>query len=117
MQTFPSALSKFVNAAGLILQPFIGYLQQFTIAPPAFMDITVGSSPFEYLSAEPGNIFITGGTVSGITLTRGPDTITIAPDTSIPRLIPLAVDDLIEITYSVIPTIKFIPSYGQNTTS
>lgn len=81
------------------------------------MPIIVGSSPFEYLAEEPGNIFISGGTVSGITLTRGTDTITVAPSTANPRLIPVAVADIVEVTYSVLPTMKFIPSYGVNTTN
>lgn len=112
MQTFPSTLSRFVSTAGIILQPFISYLQQFTIAPPAFSDITVGASPFEYEAKEPGNVFIDGGMVSAITLTRGTDTITVTGS-----LIPVGINDIVTITYSVLPAMKFIPSYGQNTTS
>lgn len=117
MQPFPSVLSDFVNASKKVVLPWIQYLQQFTIAPPSFMDIIVGTSPFEFQSAEPGNIFISGGTVTGITLTRGGDTITVFPSTANPRMVPVAVADIVEVTYSVLPTIKFIPSYGVNTTS
>lgn len=112
MQILPSVLSQFVNKAGLVITPWIQYLQQFTIAPPAFMDITVGVSPFEYEAKEPGNIFISGGTVSLIQLTRGTDTITVTGD-----LIPVAINDTVTIIWTVLPTMKFIPSYGQNTTS
>jgi len=115
MQPFPSVLQDFVDQFKRLKNPWVQYLQQFTIAPPAFIDITVGISPFEYQSAEPGNIFISGGTVSGITLTRGTDTITVAPNTAEPRLIHVAVADIVEVTYSVLPTIKFIPSYGVDT--
>lgn len=115
MQPFPSVLQDFVSGAKKILEPWVQYLQQFTIAPPAFMDISVGSSPFEYQAKEPGNIFISGGTSSGITLTRGVDTIIVAPSTANPRMIPVAVDDIVEVTYSVLPTMKFIPAYGVNT--
>lgn len=117
MVPFYSTIARFVDNAGLILQPWIQYLQQFTIAPPAFMSISVGISPFAYEAKEPGNLFISGGTVTSITLTRGSDTIIVAPNTANPRMIPVAVADIVKVTYSVLPTIKFIPSYGSNTTS
>ena len=110
MQVFPSIIQDFIDAAKRIKEPWVQYLQQFTIAPPAFMDITVGTSPFEYLAREPGNVYISGGTVSLITLTRGPDTITVTGS-----LIPVAVADIVTVTWSVLPTMKFIPSYGVNT--
>ena len=115
MLPLPSVLQEFVDSGRKIIVPWVQYLQQFTIAPPSFMDITVGSSPFQYEAAEPGNLFITGGTVSGITLTRGADTITVFPSTANPRLVPIAVNDVVTVTYTVKPTIKFIPLYGVDT--
>lgn len=114
MQTFPNIVQAFVNRAGIILQPWMGYLQQFTTAPPAFNTIDVGVSPFEYEAREPGNIIITGGTVTDVLLTRGQETLDLGAFVTI---IPVAINDIITITYSVLPTITFIPSYGQNTTS
>jgi len=110
MQPFPSVIQDFVDNLKKIKEPWVQYLQQFTIAPPAFIDITVGTSPFEYRAEEPGNVFITGGTISGITLTRGSDTITVTGS-----LIPVAVADIVTVTWSVLPTMKFIPSYGVDT--
>ncbi len=115
MQPFPSVIQNFVDTFQKIKNPWIQYLQQFTTSPPPFMPVTVGSSPFSYQADEPGNLFISGGTVSGITLTRGPDTITVFPSTANPRLVPVAVADIVGVTWSVLPTIKFIPSYGINT--
>lgn len=115
MQPFPNITQRFINITGIIIQPWIGYLQQFTIAPPPFIDINVGASPFEYQAQEPGNIAISDGTVSSVTLTRGSDTISLGAGTN--RLIAVAINDIVTITYSVLPTIKFVPAYGQNTTS
>ena len=115
MQPLPNILHDFVNGLRKLRSPWIEYLQQFTIAPPAFMDVTPDGSPFEYEAKEPGYLFITGGTVSAITLTRGSETITVFPDTTTPRLVPVAVADIVTITYTVIPTLKFIPSYGVDT--
>lgn len=117
MIPLPNVLQDFVNKSGQIIVPWIQYLQQFTIAPPAFMDITVGSSPFEYEAEEPGNVFITGGTVSQIALIRGADTIILFLNTTTPRMVPVAVKDIVKVTFTVLPTLKFISSYGQNTTS
>lgn len=117
MQPLPNVLQDFINNGKGIKSPWIQYLQQFTIAPPSFADVIVGTSPFEYTAEEPGNIYISGGTVTGITLTRGVDTLTVFPNTVNPRLVPVAVADIVEVTYSVLPTIKFIPSYGVNTTN
>lgn len=117
MLPLPNIVQSFVDQALQIKSPWIQYLQQFTIAPPAFLIIDASGSPFEYEAKEPGNIFISGGIVSDISLTRGPDTIILFPDTSVARFVPVAVNDIVSITYSVKPIIKFIPSYGQNTTS
>lgn len=118
MVPFYSTIAKFVNREGNILQPWIQYLQQFTIAPPAFLDITIGASPFEYEAKEPGNVYIAGGTVSDISLIRGGESIVIQTSTASPRYIPVSVADIISVTYSIIPTsMKFVPNYGQNTTS
>ena len=115
MVPFYSTIAQFVNKLGIIQQPWIQYLQQFTIAPPSFLNVTVSASPFAYEAKEPGTLFVGGGTVSSITLTRGGTAITVATSTT--RLIPVGINDIVTVTYSVLPTIKFIASYGSNTTS
>ena len=113
MLPLPNVLQQFVNRAGIVVTPWIQYLQQFTIAPPHFLDITLRGSPFEYVAKEPGNLFINGGVISLITLTRGIKTLTVTGN----KFIPIAVEDTVTITYFVLPTVTFIPSYGQNTTN
>lgn len=113
MVPLPSLSSWLVDKSGRLLNPWISFLQQFVQAPPAFASVTVGASPFAYEAAEPGTLAITGGTVSDVSLTRGTDTISFG---SI-KTISVAINDTVTITYSVLPTVQFIPSYGQNTTS
>lgn len=115
MLPLPNVLQNFVDGGKKIINPWIQYLQQFTIPPPAFADITVGTSPFSYEADEPGNLFVSGGAVSSIALTRGADTIIVAPNTTNPRLVPIAIADTVTVTYTVLPTIKFIPLYGVDT--
>lgn len=113
MQPFPSTVQQFFNkSTGKIADALLKYLTQFTISPPAFMDITLTGSPFEYQAKEPGHIHIDGATTA-IALIRGTETL----DVSGVIIIPVAVDDIIEITYGVLPTVTFIPSYGYSTTS
>lgn len=117
MVPFYSTIQRFIDNSGRIIQPWIAYLQQFTIAPPDFISITVGASPFSYVAKEPGNVYASGGTVSDISLKRGVNTISVAANTTNPRMIPVGINDTVIVTYTVLPTIKFVPSYGQNTTS
>lgn len=107
MQIFPSTIQKFTDKAGQILKPWIQYLQQFTQAPPNIINLTVSSSPFSYTAKETGFVYIIGGSVSAINLIRGSISIVVTGS-----LIPTAVNDTVQVTYSVLPTIKFIPSYG-----
>lgn len=113
MIPLPSTVARFVdNRTGQVIAPWVQYLQQFTINPPDFIDITVSASPFTYTVKEPGSLFITGGTVSTITLIRGSKTLNMTGQ----KIIPVGIKDRVVVTYSVLPTITFIPSYGQNTT-
>lgn len=111
MVPLPSTLSAFVSKAGGIVQPWIAYLQQFTQAPPNVMNVSVTASPFTYTAREPGTLAITLGTVSLIVLTRGSISINITGT----KLIPVGINDTVVVTYTVVPTIQFIPAYGQNT--
>ncbi len=115
MLTLPNQNAPFTNTSGRIQRPWVQYLQQFTQAPPNWTDVIVSGSPFSYTAQEPGNISITGGTVTGVVLTRGANSINMGAGTS--KFIPVAINDTVVITYSVLPTVKFIPSYGQNTTN
>lgn len=109
MQIMPNSVARFVDrATGFILQPWISYLQQFTQAPPPFVQITVDISPFSYTAKEPGFVIVRGGTVSAISLIRGQDTIVFTGQMQVP----VSIRDTVQVTYSVLPTMIFIPIYG-----
>lgn len=111
MIPLPSQLAAFTDKNGRLQRPWTQYLQQFTQAPPNVMNVIVSASPLSYRIKEPGSVAITGGTVSGIILTRG----IIFIDLTGSKIIPVSINDIITVTYSVLPTIQFIPAYGQNT--
>ncbi len=114
MVPLPNLLAPIANKLGKILAPWNSYLQQFTQAPPNFMLQTLSGSPFVYTAHEPGTVAIEGGTITGVTLTRGIVDIVLG---TTPKLVPVAINDVVTITYSVLPTVSFIPSFGQNTTA
>lgn len=114
MQAFPNTLAAFIDKANCrIVKPWIQYLQQFTQAPGKFNPVSVGISPFSYKSAEPGFVYIKNGTITTVTLTRGSLTL----DVTGLVLIPVGVSDTVVITYTGVPTVYFIPSFGAATTS
>lgn len=106
MQIMPFSLSKFLSRA--VDYASVMYLQQFTQKPPPFVDITVDISPFSYMAVEPGFVFVTAGTVSAIALDRGTDTL----DFTGQMQVPVSIGDIVTVTYSVLPTMTFIPIYG-----
>ena len=110
MITLPSMVSKFVDNTGRLLSPWNSYLQQFTQAPAPVITVTIGVSPFAYTARIPGNLVIVGGTITAITLARGTTVINLVTTN---RFIPMGINDIVTVTYSVIPTsIQFLPSYG-----
>lgn len=104
----PNVMAPLVDKLGKIIPPWNSWFQQFSQQAPEVASVTVGTSPFSYTANTPGNLIVSGGTVSLITLTRGTTTITIATSTANPRIVPIAIGDTVEVTYTVLPTIQFL---------
>lgn len=68
--------------------------------------VTVGSSPFDYVAKQDGTLFISGGGVSGVTLSRKGQ---IAPVGSHYAPIPMTAGDTVTLTFSATPTVWFVP--------
>lgn len=69
---------------------------------------TVGASPYAYTAPAIGDVVVQGGTVSAITRTRpGQSAVNIGVTAGI---IPVQAGDVVTTTYSVAPTITFIPA-------
>lgn len=107
----PSTVRPFVDRGLKIISPWLQFLQQFVQAPPNILDVIPDGSPFSYTAVEPGLVAITSGTISAITLTRGLTIINVTGT----KLVQVSIADTVEITYSVLPTVQFIPSFGQRT--
>lgn len=68
--------------------------------------IAVGVSPFVYTSSTIGHLLVSGGTVSSIVLDRSGVDVACTKDV----FIPMAANDTVTVTYSVLPTVTFVPN-------
>lgn len=82
---------------------------EMVMQPPSdagpFMAITPGASPYAYTANRPGALSVQAGTISAITVTRGATAVTVTGAT----LIPANTGDIVTITYTVAPTVNFLP--------
>lgn len=84
---------------------FLARLAQLTAESPMTQP-AVGASPYTFTASTIGNAFLTGGTVSGIVLTRSNVSIACQPD----QFIPMAAGDTLTVTHTGAPTLTFVPS-------
>lgn len=104
----PNMTAPMVGKGGVIIPPWNSFFQQFTGSPSGIMSIVLGASPFTYQAGEPGTVVISGGTVSAVHLIRG--SVNINMGTA--RAIVVSRFDQIQITYSVLPVVQFVPFYS-----
>lgn len=69
--------------------------------------ITVGLSPYTYLADRNGTLVVQGGTVSQIAYVRNGASTNLGV---IAGPVPVLTADAVTITYSVLPTVTFLPS-------
>lgn len=70
--------------------------------------LTVGASPYTYTAPAKGFVILSGGTVSGVTFSRTKGTTYTAGQTS--GMFPLAQNDVLVVTYSVKPSMVWVPT-------
>lgn len=92
---------------GQVTQPWFGYLSQLSGVPSPILAVALGASPSAFKAPSNGTLAVTGGTVSSITLARARVSGVDVGFTS--GSVAVAANDVVTITYSVAPTINFIP--------
>ena len=75
------------------------------VAPEVESAITLGASPYSFVSPFRGFLIVRGGTVSAIQFTRSVTTLTGLTA----GIFPLNQGDTLTITYTVLPTVTFVP--------
>lgn len=105
--TLPSLDQPMVDTkTGIPTTAWQRFLQHFQDQPPAIDNPAAGSSPFSYEFSTDGALAVVGGTVSLIQYSRARVTFTTGLTSGI---IPGSMGDTIVITYTVAPTLWFIP--------
>lgn len=91
----------------ILTQPwYIGLIRLAQLsAERAIAPVSLGVSPFTYTATTIGDLLIRSGTVSAVTLVRG--AVSVVCPTS--GFIPMAAEDKVVITYSVLPIVTFVP--------
>jgi hypothetical protein len=81
--------------------------QPLSVLNNSQVTVAVGASPFAYTAPAIGSVIISGGTVSAITLTHAGGTpVNIGV---VAGVIPVLASDVVTVTYTVAPTMTFIP--------
>lgn len=78
------------------------------LAPAAEVPVVVGTSPFTYSAPVKGSVIVSGGTVSAIAFSRDGTTFYATGQTA--GMFALNAQDRLRVTYSVVPTMTFVPS-------
>jgi hypothetical protein len=78
------------------------------LPPAAEMAVTPGASPYTYSAAVRGSLIVSGGTVSLIEFSR--DGITFYSVGQVAGMFLLCATDRLRITYTVLPTVTFVPA-------
>lgn len=104
---FPSLASPLVNPqTGVLASTWIQFFQKFVNPPPAIENVILQPSPFSYIATSNGFLSLEGGNITNVQFTRGSTTFTLSMTSGI---IPMSQDDIVVITYTVAPTIRFVP--------
>lgn len=82
---------------------FLAFLSSLTATE--FETVAVGSSPYTYEASKIGHLHVEAGTVSSVVLQRGGATL--ACSTS--GFVPVVAGDEVTVTYTVSPTLTFVP--------
>lgn len=102
----PNMVAALVDKAGKIIPPWNSFFQQFANPPANIIPILLGASPSSYVVKQPGMVVISGGTVTGVSFTRGLITIGINA-----FAFPVEIADIVTVAYSILPTISLVPRY------
>jgi hypothetical protein len=106
MPKVPDLVSPAVDQQGRFSRAWVQFFSGFGAAPKAIETITVGTSPFAYTAPAAGSVLLRGGAVTFTDLIRGPSPLPLGVTSG---LIPVAAGDTLVVTYTVAPSMFFIP--------
>ena len=102
----PSSQQAIADKQGKITTPWQRFFNALVSAAAPIQSVTLTGSPFAFRAGSGGNLAVSGGTVSAIDITRGTTTVSTGATSG---TFPVANGDVVSITYTVLPTVSFIP--------
>ncbi len=76
--------------------------------PSSEMPVTIAGSPFSFTAPSKGFVILSGGTVGNVMFSRTTGTFYLTGQTA--GVFPMAQNDVLKVTYSVRPTLIFVPT-------
>lgn len=104
--TVPNSNSPIADTNGKVSQIWQRFFNALVASPSAISTISVGASPTSFTASESGSVAISGGAVTGVTLTRS----TVSVALGAVALVPVNNGDVVQVSYSSAPTLTFIPN-------
>ena len=92
--------------SGAVEQAWWRFFNAIAGTPNTESAVILGASPTAFKASQRGELLVTGGTVSSITVTRK-NTYTPGGTSG---FFPMSPGDIVTITYAVLPTVTFFPS-------
>lgn len=103
----PSLIDPLVDGTFRLIAPWNFFFATLIAPPPAFQEQTLTISPATLTAQQSGMFAISGGTVSLVQINRGNEVINTGVTSG---LVPVSLNDSIIITYSIPPTVEFVPN-------
>lgn len=103
----PSATQPLVNPQTGLITP--EWMRLFAVQQAEAGKIThpaITASPYAFTANATGHLLVTGGTVASLSLSRARVTVATGLTSG---FVPMSAGDVVTITYSVSPTVSFIP--------
>lgn len=104
--SIPRSDNPVADDNGNITPAWFRFLASLVKQPAPSQSVTVGASPFSYPANSSGSLIVQGGTVSNVSVIRGTSTINVGATYGI---FPASTGDVFKVTYSVAPTMTFLP--------
>jgi hypothetical protein len=94
-----------ISSNGLVTPIWQRFFNALIPLAGAVAPVAAGSSPVTYQASQRGTMSISGGTLTSVTLTRAG----VAVPFGTSRVIPMLNADTVTVSFSVAPTINFLP--------
>lgn len=101
----PNSNQPLVDNRGMITQVWLRFFNAVIGPAGAVSAITVGASPFAFTASQRGTVAVSGGTLTSVVINRAGTSVSLGTS----RSVSVAPGDIVTVTYSVLPTMSFLP--------